>query len=98
MRLSVPHYLRLQVEDAETASLGTRAIATFDDFNDELKESEVLAICRDAGIINKNIYNIMDASLRKRNAAAHPNAIIIDSVQADAFVSDLISNVVLQIA
>jgi hypothetical protein len=76
----------------------TRAIATFDDFNDELKESEVLKICCDAGIINKNIYNIMHFSLAKRNAAAHPNAVIIDSAQADAFISDLIANVVQKIA
>jgi hypothetical protein len=40
----------------------------------------------------------MEVSLRKRNTAAHPNAVIIDSVQADAFISDLIRNVVLQIA
>ena len=75
-----------------------RAIATFEDFNDELKESEVLVICRDAGIITKNAYNTMHAALGKRNAAAHPNAVIIDSVQADAFISDLIQNVVHQIA
>jgi hypothetical protein len=31
-------------------------IKTFDDFNEELKESQVLTICRDAGIITKNIY------------------------------------------
>src|SRR5271165_6637755 len=61
-------------------------------------KKEVLTICRDAGIISKNIYNIMHAALGKRNAAAHPNAIIIDSVQADAFISDLIKNVVQKIA
>lgn len=75
-----------------------RTIAVFDNFNEELKESEVLTICRDANIINKNIYKIMHAALDKRNAAAHPNALIIDSVQADAFISDLIANVVQQIA
>jgi hypothetical protein len=76
----------------------TRTIATFDDFSEELKESEVLVICRDASIINKNIYNILHAALGKRNAAAHPNAVIIDSVQVDAFISELITNVVQQIA
>jgi len=75
-----------------------RTIAAFDDFNEELKESEVLTICRDAGIISKNIYNIMHAALGMRNAAAHPNAVIIDSVQADAFISGLITNVVQKIA
>ena len=70
-----------------------RSIAEFDDFNEELKESEVLTICRDADII----YNIMHAALGMRNAAAHPNAVMIDQVQADAFISGLITNVVQQI-
>jgi hypothetical protein len=74
-----------------------RTIKTIDDFNDELKEAEVLAIARDAGIITKNIYNIMHAALGKRNAAAHPNAVIIGQIQADAHITDLITNVVRQI-
>jgi len=74
-----------------------RSIASMDDFNDELKEAEVLTICRDAGIITKNIYNIMHAALGKRNAAAHPNAVVIDQIQADAYISDLIANVVQKI-
>jgi hypothetical protein len=75
----------------------TRAIAVFDDFTEELKESETLLITRDAGIIGKNIYNIMDAALKKRNAAAHPSSVIIDKIQTDAYIADLITNVVQQI-
>jgi hypothetical protein len=75
-----------------------RTITVFDDFNDQLRESEVLTICRDAGIISKNIYNIMHTCLGKRNAAAHPNAVVIDSAQTDAFISELIKNVVQKIA
>lgn len=74
-----------------------RTIATFDDFAEELKESEVIAICRDAGIIKKNVYNIMHAALGRRNAAAHPNSVIIDQLQTDAFITDLIVNVIQQI-
>jgi hypothetical protein len=76
---------------------GPIEIKVFDDFNEELKESEVLKICSDAGILTKNMYNVMHASLGKRNAAAHPNAVIIDQLQTDAFISDLIVNVVQQI-
>jgi hypothetical protein len=65
-------------------------------FNDELKESEVIAICRDAGIITKNIYNIMRASLGRRNAAAHPSSVINDQLQTDAYIVDLIQTVILQ--
>ncbi|MDP9112627.1 MAG: hypothetical protein M3O20_02980 [Acidobacteriota bacterium] len=75
----------------------TRAIAVFDDFAEELKEQQVLEISRDAGIITKNIYNIMHAALGKRNAAAHPNQVVIDQVQTDAYISDLVTNVVHQI-
>jgi hypothetical protein len=72
----------------------TKAITEFDDFAEELKEQQVLEICRDAGIIGKNIYNIMHAALAKRNAAAHPNAVVIDQIQTDAYISDLITNAV----
>jgi hypothetical protein len=74
-----------------------RTITAFDDFSEELKESEVLTLCRGAGIITKNIYNSMHAALGKRNAAAHPNEVVISSAQADAFIEDLITNVVLKI-
>ena len=76
----------------------TKTIVVFDDFAEELKEQQVLEICRDAGIINKNIYNIMHAALGKRNTAAHPNNVIIDQVQTDAYISDLIRNIVQAIA
>ncbi len=75
-----------------------KAITKLDDFNDELKESEVIVISRDAGIISKNIYNIMHSSLGRRNAAAHPSNVIIDQLQTDAYIVDLVTNVVLQIA
>jgi hypothetical protein len=88
---------RWQLSHPGTHKKKTLAIATFDDFHEHLKESEVLKICCDAGIINKNMYNIMDACLGKRNAAAHPNEVVIDAVHADAFISDLIKNVVQKI-
>jgi hypothetical protein len=74
-----------------------KSIAVFDTFAAELKEQQVLEICRDAGSSNKNIYNIMHAALGKRNAAAHANAVVIDQVQTDAYVSDLMTNVVQRI-
>jgi hypothetical protein len=76
---------------------GQIEIKVFDDFSEQLKESEVLTICRDAGILTKNMYNIMHAALGKRNAAAHPNAVVIDQLQTDAFITDLIMNVVQKI-
>lgn len=74
-----------------------KTIVVMDDFNDHLKEFEILTLARDANIITKNVFNIMDAGLKKRNAAAHPNNVIIGKTQTDAFIEDLITNVVLQI-
>jgi hypothetical protein len=76
---------------------GVKTIVAFDDFAEELKEQQVLEICRDAGIVGRNIFNIMHAALGKRNAAAHPNAVVIDQIQTDAYISDLITNVVQKI-
>jgi hypothetical protein len=76
---------------------GAKTIIALDDFNDMLKESETLVICRDAGIISKNIYAIMHAALARRNTAAHPNNVVIDQLQTDAYIKDLIENAILQI-
>jgi hypothetical protein len=72
-------------------------IVTIDDFRDKLKESEVLAICRDADIITKNVYNVLQPALVKRNAAAHPSGVMIDQLQTVAYISDLVTNAVLKI-
>jgi hypothetical protein len=73
------------------------AIASVDDINDQLKESEFLTVCRDADIITTNVFNTMDGALKKRNAAAHPSTAVIDQLQTDAYISDLINNAVLKI-
>src|SRR5262245_24305374 len=75
----------------------TLTIASMDDINDLLKESEFLKICRDGGIITSNVFNVMDVALKKRNAAAHPSTAVIDQLQTDAYISDLINNAVLKI-
>jgi hypothetical protein len=75
----------------------TLAIASMDDINDQLKESEFLTVCRDADIITTNVFNVMDGALKKRNAAAHPSTAVIDQLQVDAYISDVINNAVLKI-
>ena len=42
------------------------AITAVDAITDLLKEPEVLKICRDAGIITANVFNVMDGALNKR--------------------------------
>lgn len=73
---------------------GITAITNRDDFT-ELKEHEVVEICRSANIITADVYKILDTKLGRRNTAAHPNRVKIEQPQADDFISDLVNNVVL---
>jgi hypothetical protein len=40
---------------------------------------------------------ILDEKLGKRNSAAHPSGVKIGHLQADAFIDDLVRNVVLKL-
>lgn len=70
-------------------------ITRYDEFLDELKESQVIEICNTANIINSSIYKILKAKLDKRNIAAHPSTAVVVQSQADDAVTDLVNNVVL---
>jgi hypothetical protein len=76
---------------------GISTVTTMDDFGEEFKESQVITIARDAGIITGDVYKILDEKLGKRNSAAHPSSVNIGQLQADAFIDDLVKNVVLKI-
>lgn len=69
-------------------------IAMYDDFSEELKESEVLEICSTASLLNSNVIRILREKLGKRNTAAHPSSVTIVQSQADDVITDLINNVV----
>lgn len=74
-----------------------QSIVNYDDFSVDLKESEVIEICRTANIINPNLYRILTEKLGKRNASAHPSTVRVTQVQAEAFIDELVRNVVLGI-
>jgi hypothetical protein len=65
---------------------------------EELKESEVIAVCNTVGLINSNIIRILKEKLGKRNTAAHLASVIIVQSQADDVVTDLVNNVVLALS
>jgi hypothetical protein len=73
-----------------------QAISTRDDFG-ELKESEVLLICKSAAIVTPGLYDILDQKLGRRNTAAHPSTIVISQIQAEDVIDDLVNNVVLKL-
>jgi hypothetical protein len=72
-------------------------IASYDDFASDLKESEVIAIFRSANIITKEQFNALDRQIGRRNSAAHPSTTVITVLQAEEFIHDLVTNVVLTI-
>ena len=72
------------------------AIATRDDFN-ELKEFEVIEVCKSARIISGNLQKILQEKLKRRNIAAHPSSEVILQFQAEDFITDLVNNVVLKL-
>lgn len=72
-------------------------ISAYEDFLEELKESEVIEICSAASLFNSNIIRILREKLGKRNTAAHPASVVIVQSQADDVVTDLVNNVVLKL-
>jgi hypothetical protein len=72
-------------------------IQTYADFSSDLKESEVIEICRSANIITKEQFNTLDRQITRRNSAAHPSTTVITYPQAEEFIHDLIANIVLTI-
>lgn len=72
-----------------------KSISTKDDFAD-LKESQLIEVCRSAGIISNDVKKILDTKLGIRNSFAHPSTIILRKSKALEFIEDLIENVVLK--
>lgn len=70
--------------------------ATHTDFA-ELRESEVIEICRAANIISQDINKVLREKLDKRNSAAHPSSLVIAPHTAEEFIIDLITNSVLKL-
>lgn len=70
-----------------------KAMASYDDFL-TLKESVVIDICKREQIITPAIFKILDKRLGERNSAAHPSTIHVGQLQAEAFIEDLVDNVV----
>jgi len=70
-------------------------IKKYEDFGDEMSEREVAEVCNSAGIVNGNVYKILVGKLDQRNSAAHPSTTHVGQLQAEAFIEDIVDNVVL---
>jgi hypothetical protein len=72
-------------------------IAKYEDFEADLKESEVIAICKSANIITQEQFKALDRQIGRRNDSAHPSMMVITYLQAEECIHDLVANVVLTI-
>ncbi len=64
---------------------------------EELKEAEVIQVCRASNIITNDVYKILNEKLGKRNTAAHPSTVDIVPHTAEEYIIDLITNCVLKL-
>jgi hypothetical protein len=72
------------------------SVCRMEDF-EELKEAEIIEICRTAKLCSKNIIEILREKLKRRNIAAHPSQVVLTQHQADDAISDLVNNVMLSL-
>lgn len=67
-------------------------VAKREDFADA-KESHVIQVCRMANLFSPALKKMLDEKLDKRNSAAHPSDIVFTQIQAEAFIEDIVQNV-----
>lgn len=67
-----------------------------DDFG-EMREYDVLAVCRTGGITTKNFSDVLEEKLKGRNRAAHPTQVVIDRITAEGYINELVKNVILHL-
>lgn len=72
------------------------AIVKRDDFQ-ELKESQVIHVCKSANIISGSLHKVLKEKLDRRNISAHPSGIAVSQLTAEEFIRNLIENVVLKL-
>jgi hypothetical protein len=72
----------------------TISVSRIEDF-EELKEADVVEVCRTAKLLSKNTVEILREKLKRRNLAAHPSQIVVTQHQADDAITDLANNAIL---
>jgi hypothetical protein len=83
--------------EKEHAKSRIKQINSENDFS-ELKESQVIEICINAGIVSGDVGKILRQKLDMRNSAAHPSDITFREPQAEEFIHSLVSDVVLKLS
>ncbi len=70
-----------------------KTVNQLDDFT-EMPESKFLLFCREAKIITSSLFKKLEGRLDERNAAAHPSGVKVTPKNAEAYIEDLVENVV----
>jgi hypothetical protein len=68
-------------------------VAKPDDFT-EMPENKFLLFCREAKIITSSMFKKLEGRLDERNSAAHPSGVKTMPKTAEAFIEDLVENVI----
>jgi hypothetical protein len=85
----------IPIKFQKTPKKAAIVVGGYDDFTDDLKEFEVIELCKNANLINDNLTRNLKEKLGKRNTAAHPSTLVVGQPQADDVIYDLVHNVVL---
>ena len=89
----------LSFNDALAKNTDTRvkikAITKQDDFT-EMPENKFLLFCREAKIITSSMFKKLEGRLDERNLAAHPSGVKVTPKTAEAYIEDVIENVVMK--
>ena len=72
------------------------SITKKEDFS-ELKEFQVLQVCRSANLTSKDVHKVLKEKLDRRNSYAHPSTLSIAPQTAEEYIIDLVTNMVLKL-
>jgi hypothetical protein len=59
-----------------------------------MPEGKFLELCRVAKILTSSMYNKLKGRLDDRNGAAHPSGVITTPKFAEAYIEDMVENVI----
>ena len=74
-----------------------KTVAKQDDFT-EMSESKFLLFCREAKVITGTMFKKLENRLDERNGAAHPSGVKTTPKAAEAYIEDLVENVLKKFA
>jgi hypothetical protein len=89
-------YLEMKLASDELATIkelrpGWAKFKTMEELRDDIPESQIVDVARDAGLLTKGDKRIIDGLLAKRNKCAHPSTYSATLNESLGYVSELIS-------